>query len=80
MDPLPTINIKKDSSFAMMLAAQKAGWEIHTMYQQDIYAENEIPRAFSRTTIVDDNTEKWFTIISQQDIELASLDISLLGF
>mgnify|MGYP001009073580 CR=1 FL=1 len=28
MDPIGNINIKKDSSFAMMLAAQKKGWNI----------------------------------------------------
>jgi glutathione synthase len=78
MDPLSTINIKKDSTFAMMLAAQKSGWEIHTMYQQDVYASNDIPMAFSRTTVVDDNPEKWFTFVSEQDIDLTSLDIILM--
>ncbi len=29
MDPIASINIKKDSTFAVMLAAQKAG---HTIY------------------------------------------------
>ena len=31
MDPIESINIKKDSSFAMMLEAQRRGWEIHYM-------------------------------------------------
>ncbi len=78
MDPLPSINIKKDSSFAMMLAAQKAGWEIHTIYQSDLYTENEKPRAFSRITVVDDNPGKWFEFSSEQDVDLASLDVILM--
>jgi glutathione synthase len=53
MDPLSSINIKKDSTFAMMLAAQKSNWEIHTIYQPDLYTENEIPRAYSRITHVE---------------------------
>jgi glutathione synthase len=78
MDPLPSINIRKDSSFAMMLAAKKAGWEIHTIYQSDLYTENEKPRAFSRTTRVDDNPEHWFDFNTEQDIDLASLDVILM--
>jgi glutathione synthase len=78
MDPLPSINIKKDSSFAMMLAAQKSGWEIHTIYQADLYTENEIPRAFSRITRVDDNPDHWFDFASKQDIDLSSLDVILM--
>ena len=34
MDPLPSINIKKDSSFAMLLAAQKRGWILHCDHRQ----------------------------------------------
>jgi len=78
MDPLPSINIKKDSSFAMMLAAQKSGWEIHTMYQADLYSENGNPKAHSRITRVDDNPEHWFDFNSEQDIDLSSLDVILM--
>ncbi len=78
MDPLQSINIKKDSSFAMMLAAQKSGWEIHTIYQTDLYTENNIAKAHSRVTHVDNNPEHWFDFISEQDIELSSLDAILM--
>jgi glutathione synthase len=78
MDPLPSINIKKDSSFAMMLAAQKRGWEIHTIYQNDLYTENEIARAHTRITRVDNNQQHWFDFVSEQDIDLGSLDIILM--
>lgn len=78
MDPLTSINIKKDSSFAMMLAAQKAGWEIHTIYQGDLYTKNEKAMAFSRVTRVIDDPEHWFDFDSQQDIALDSLDVILM--
>ncbi|MCG6938320.1 MAG: glutathione synthase [Gammaproteobacteria bacterium] len=78
MDPLPSINIKKDSSFAMMLAAQKFGWEIHTIYQNDLYGEKNIPKAHSRITRVDDNPDHWFEFISEQDIDLSTLDVILM--
>ncbi len=78
MDPLSSINIKKDSSFAMMLAAQKSGWQIHTIDQSDLYTRGEIPRALSRITRVEDNPENWFEFETEQDIELASLDAILM--
>ena len=78
MDPLSSINIKKDSTFAMMLAAQKSSWEIHTIYQPDLYTENEIPRAYSRITHVEDNPDHWFNFSSEQDIDLSSLNVILM--
>ena len=78
MDPLPSINIKKDSSFAMMLAAQKSGWEIHTIYQSDLYTKNETPRALSRITHVEDDASHWFDFSPEQDIDLSSLDVILM--
>jgi glutathione synthase/RimK-type ligase-like ATP-grasp enzyme len=30
MDPIANINIKKDSSFAMLLEAQRRGYELHS--------------------------------------------------
>jgi len=78
MDPLSSINIKKDSTFAMMLAAQKSNWEIHTIYQPDLYTRNEIPRAYSRITDVEDNPDHWFNFSTEQDIDLSSLDVILM--
>ncbi len=78
MDPLSSINIKKDSTFAMMLAAQKSSWEIHTIYQPDLYTENEIPRAYSRITHVEDNPDHWFNFSAEQDIDLSSMDVILM--
>lgn len=78
MDPLSSINIKKDSTFAMMLAAQKRGWEIHVMYQQDLYTEDDNARAYSRITRVDNNPTHWYDISSEQDIDLSELDVILM--
>ena len=37
MDPISSIKIKKDTSFAMLLEAQRRGWEIHYMEMNDLY-------------------------------------------
>lgn len=45
MDPIATINIKKDTSFAMLLEAQRRGYELHYMEMNDLYLINgEAPR------------------------------------
>ena len=45
MDPIANINIKKDSSFAMLLEAQRRGYEIHYMEMADLYLNNGEARA-----------------------------------
>lgn len=78
MDPIESINIKKDSSFAMMLEAQKRGWEIHYMQMNDLSLEQG--KALARTQIVklEQNPENWFEVVSEQEIALADLDAVLM--
>ncbi len=78
MDPISGINIKKDSSFAMLLAAQKRGWELVYMEMPDIYINNDIPMARMQNVKVNDNPKQWFTLSDSRTEELASLDIILM--
>ena len=48
MDPIGSINIKKDSSFAMALAAQARGWQLHYLEVKDLYLRDGQARARSR--------------------------------
>ncbi len=78
MDPISRINIKKDSSFAMLLAAQKRGWELHYMEMQDLYINDDMPMAKMQTLEVNENPDNWFNLSENQAAELASLDIILM--
>jgi glutathione synthase len=78
MDPINGINTKKDSSFAMLLAAQKRGWNLVYMEMQDIYINNDIPMANIQTLEVEDNPDNWFTLSKPGTEELSSLDIILM--
>ncbi|MGB7995010.1 glutathione synthase [Photobacterium halotolerans] len=78
MDPIQSITIKKDSSFAMMLEAQRRGWEIHYMEMADLSLEQG--KAIARTRIVklqEDPTD-WFSFHGEQEIELSELDAVLM--
>lgn len=78
MDPIEQIKIVKDSSFAMMLAAQRRGWELHYMNQHHLYSDNGSTRARTQTLLVQDSPENWFSITAEQDIALSELDAVLM--
>ena len=78
MDAIEHIKIVKDSSFAMMLAAQRRGWDIHYIQQHDIYSDGTESRAETRIVEVKDDTGGWFSIKSDQDIALSELDAILM--
>ena len=74
MDDIRSIKTVKDSSFAMMLAAQKRGWVIHYMQQSDLYTSNQTAFADTQQIRVTDEPNNWYEIIEESTIELQSLD------
>ena len=45
MDPIGAINYKKDSTLAMLLAAQQRGWELYYMEQtRPVSGRQPLPR------------------------------------
>jgi glutathione synthase len=78
MDPIERIKIVKDSSFAMMLAAQKRGWELHYMNQHQLYSDGSSTRARTQLLQVRDDPKSWFSVISEQEIALTELDAVLM--
>jgi len=78
MDPITSINIKKDTSFAMLLEAQRRGYEIHYMEMNDLYLRGGEGRARTRLLSVEQNQDKWFEFGSEQDIPLSDLNVVLM--
>ena len=78
MDPIASINIKKDTSFAMLLEAQRRGYELHYMEMNDLYLENGVSHARTRVLSVEQNYDKWYEFGSEQEIKLADLDVILM--
>ena len=78
MDPIEHIKIVKDSSFAMMLAAQRRGWELHYMNQHHLYSDGGSTRARTQILTVQDEANGWFNVVTEQDIALAALDAVLM--
>lgn len=78
MDPISAINIKKDSTFAMALAAQKKGWQLGYIELQDLYLNQGRAMAHSRPLRVEDNADSWYSLGAGLDGPLADFDVILM--
>ncbi len=78
MDSIALINIKKDTSFAMLLEAQARGWELYYMELNDLFLRNGVAYARTRTLTVQRDVKQWYTFIEEQDIPLHALDVILM--
>lgn len=78
MDPIGDINVHKDSSLAMLLAAQKRGWQLFYMQQGDLYQEDSIAMGQMRLLQVRNDPNDWYTLGEVSHQELASLHVILM--
>ncbi len=78
MDPIESITVRKDTTLAMLLAAQNRGWLIHYMLQSDIYMDQGIAKAKMLTLSVMDDENDWYSFGSKSDQPLSELDVILM--
>lgn len=78
MDPIEDISFKKDSSLAMLWAAQRKGWELWYMEQKDLYLRDGKVLAKMAPLSVDMNPDNFYDRGDYQVQELSSLDVILM--
>jgi glutathione synthase len=78
MDPIQSIKIAKDSSFAMLLEAQRRQWDIWYFQQHDMQLQNGRVIANATFLQVEDNPQRWFTPGETRQIDLTELDVILM--
>lgn len=78
MDRISHIKIKKDTSFAMLLEAQKRDYQIFYMEMNDLFLRNGEACATTRKLTVYNNDEHWFDTSDEQTIALSELDVILM--
>ncbi len=78
MDPISVINIKKDSSFAMLLAAQAKGWELFYMEQDDLFLSDGVVSASMQSLTVQEDPANWYQLGEVKTEELSRLDAILM--
>jgi glutathione synthase len=78
MDPIADINYKKDTTLAMLWAAQARDWQLFYMEQKDLYLRDGEARAsMSRLTVFHD-PEAWYDMKAAEDLPLSELDAVLM--
>lgn len=79
MDPIETIHVKKDTTFALLLEAQKRKWEIYYLQPKDLcLLENQV-YALARKISLQDTPLNWVSFISEpQKISLRHFDVVLM--
>lgn len=78
MDPISTITIKKDTSFAMLLAAQSKGWPLFYMEQSDLFLAKGIASARVRRLKVFEDAEHWYELSGPTTMAISELDVVLM--
>jgi len=78
MDPIQKLKIHKDSSFAMLLEAQRRGHEVHVFEQRDLGLRNGKAWIRSRRTRVFDNPTRWYEQDEPRIEDASSFDWVLL--
>ena len=78
MDPIAGIKQYKDSTFAMLLEAQRRGHEIWYMEPAHLTVSDGVALGHMRPLQVRDNRDSWFELGESQNRELAVLDFLLM--
>ncbi|WP_348666097.1 glutathione synthase [Arsenophonus symbiont of Ornithomya chloropus] len=79
MNAIANINIKKDSSFAMLLEAQRRKYEIYYMEINDLYLLNGEAYAYTKKIKkIQENPKKWYQFGKTKNIALKKLNIILM--
>ncbi len=78
MDPIHAINIKKDTSFAMLLEAQERDFTLWYMGMNDLYLRDGRTHARMRKLEVMRDETRWFFFHDERDSPLDALDVVLM--
>lgn len=78
MDPISRISYKKDSSLAMLLAAQDRGWDLRYMEPADLYLEDGRAMARMAPLTVHTDPSHWYDLGETVTAGLDSLDVVLM--
>ena len=78
MDPVASLNPKKDSTLAMIEAAQRRGWRVFAIEQGDMMLKDGRVQALCRPLEVDLGRDPFWTLGDAAHRNLADLDVVLM--
>ena len=78
MDPIGSINIKKDSTFEMIWQAQELGWTVIYLEMNDLFISNGQALGDGRRVTVFQDSNHWHTLGERKTLPLGDLDALLM--
>ena len=78
MDPIATIKPAKDTTLAMLLAAQRRGWTLLYTEQHDLWLNDGVAFARVRPVRVRDDMKDWFELGDVETLKLGEVDAILM--
>jgi len=78
MDPIESINFKKDSTLAMMLEAESRKHQLFYMTPDSLYINEKGAFAVAKTLQVKNDPTGWFDFKEEKQIKLSELDVILM--
>jgi glutathione synthase len=78
MDPIDRINIKKDTTFALLLEAQRRGYDLNYLELTDLSAEPGLVTGACRPLRVQDRLGDYFQLDPPQRRDLSEMDVILI--
>ena len=78
MDPIESINFKKDSTLSMMLEAQKRGHKLFYMKPESLFIDSGISYAETSCVHVKNDPQDWYSLEKERIIKLSELNVILM--
>jgi len=78
MDPIESIHVYKDSTFAMLLEAQRRSWSIYYIRPGSLYVLDGRPFAQTASLSVKDQSENWFQLSTYTETDITQFDVILM--
>jgi len=77
MDPIQDVHIEKDTTFALLLEAQRRGHRLLYLTQRSLAVRDAAPWAQARALRVRDDAAGWFELDAAQWLDLREVDVIL---
>ncbi len=88
MDPIASVNLKKDSTLAMIRAALRRGWRVSYLEQQDLTWKDDRPMAVLRDLSIEADFladldparagNHWYRLGDAAEVDLATVDVLMM--
>ena len=78
MDPIGSINYKKDTTLALLWAAQERGWALFYIEPSGLFLDGCTPMARGRPLAVHRDPGRWYELEDETETVLSELDLILM--